>query len=71
MKARHAIELKNTIQNSNESLALAVFNLYFNDLRYFKSQRQKIFQNNTDTPQAIIEWIDGLVNVGWQLCSNT
>lgn len=71
LKARHAIELKNTIQNSNESLALAVFNLYFNDLRYFKSQRQKIFQNNTDTPQAIIEWIDGLVNVGWQLCSNT
>jgi CRISPR-associated protein Cmr2 len=71
LKARHAIELKNTIQNSNESLALAVFNLYFNDLRCFKSQRQKIFQNNTDTPQAIIEWIDGLVNVGWQLCSNT
>jgi CRISPR-associated protein Cmr2 len=71
LKARHAIELKNTIENSNEGLALTVFNLYFNDLRCFENQRQKIFQNNTDTPQAIIEWMDGLVNVGWQLCSNT
>jgi len=71
LKARHAIELKDTTENVNADLALAVFKLYFNDFSRFESQRQKIFKNNTDTPQAIIQWIDGLVNVGWQLCSNT
>ena len=72
LKARHAIELKDTTENVNADLALAVFKLYFNDLIRFENQRQKIFKkNNSDTPQAIIQWIDGLVNVGWQLCSNT
>jgi CRISPR-associated protein Cmr2 len=71
LKARHAIELKDTTENVNADLALAVFKLYFNDFSRFESQRQKIFKNNSDTPQAIIQWIDGLVNIGWQLCSNT
>ena len=71
LKARHAIELKDTTANVNEELALSVFKLYFNDFSRFESQRPKIFKNNSDTPQAIIQWIDGLVNVGWQLCSIT
>lgn len=71
LKARHAIELKDTTTTVNEDLALAVFKLYFNDFSNFESQRLKIFKNNSDTPQAIAQWIDGLVNVGWQLCSNT
>lgn len=72
LKARHAIELKDTTGNVNEDIALAVFKLYFTDFSSFENQRQKIFKkNNSDTPQAIIQWIDGLVNIGWQLCSNT
>lgn len=71
LKARHAIELKDTTTTVNEDIALAVFNLYFDDLSRFENQRLKIFKNNSDTPQAIAQWIDGLVNVGWQLCSNT
>lgn len=71
LKARHAIELKDTATTVNEDIALAIFKLYFDDSTGFESQRPKIFKNNTDTPQAIAQWIDGLVNVGWQLCSNT
>lgn len=71
LKARHAIELKDTTTTVNEDIALAIFKLYFDDLSAFENQRLKIFKNNTDTPQEIAQWIDGLVNVGWQLCSNT
>lgn len=71
LKARHAIELKDMTTNVNEDLALAIFKLYFNDFNRFESQRSKIFKNNSDTPQAITQWVDDLVNVGWQLCSNT
>ncbi|WP_293127653.1 type III-B CRISPR-associated protein Cas10/Cmr2 [Microcoleus sp. bin38.metabat.b11b12b14.051] len=71
LKARHAIELKDTATTVNEDIALSIFKLYFDDMSGFENQRLKIFKNNTDTPEKIAQWIDGLVNVGWQLCSNT
>lgn len=70
LKARHAIELKDTSTTLNEDLALEVFKLYFDDFSRFENQRQNIFIKN-NTSQAIAPWIDGLINVGWQLCSNT
>lgn len=70
LKARHAIELKDTATTVSEDLALVIFKLYFDDMSRLESQREKIFKKN-DSSQAIAQWIDGLVNVGWQLCSNT
>jgi CRISPR-associated protein Cmr2 len=69
LKARHSIELKDTAEHIDDRLALAIFDLYFQDSDRFKEHRFEIFQEE-DTPQAIIQWIDGLVNVGWQLCSD-
>ncbi|WP_354636010.1 type III-B CRISPR-associated protein Cas10/Cmr2 [Planktothricoides raciborskii] len=70
LKARHAIELKDTATTVSEYLALVIFKLYFDDMSRFESQREKIFKT-THSSQAIAQWIDGLVNVGWLLCSNT
>jgi CRISPR-associated protein Cmr2 len=70
LKARHGISLKETAEFVDERLALAIFDLYFNDLNRFEMYRCEIFKEK-DTPQAIIQWIDGLINVGWQLCSNS
>lgn len=82
LKARHAVSLKETKENINADIALRVFDLYFkdrssriDDLRavdrdYLKNNCKPI--TGKDYSQvAFIEWIDGLVKVGWQLCSNT
>jgi CRISPR-associated protein Cmr2 len=71
LKARHGIELKDTAENADECIALAIFELYFKDLKRFEEHKHEIFKEENDTHQAIIQWIDGLINVGWQLCSNT
>ena len=83
LKNRHAISLQDK-DNVDERIALELFDLYFGDrsprtdgLRpvscdYFSEGDN--CQHITGEPYsatAIIKWIDGLVKVGWQLCSNT
>ncbi len=83
LKARHAIALKDK-ENVNEYIALELFDLYFGDrsprtdgLRpvgrdYFsEGDNCKYIIGEEYSASAIIQWIDGLVKVGWQLCSNT
>ncbi|NJK74441.1 MAG: CRISPR-associated protein Cmr2 [Microcoleus sp. SU_5_6] len=73
LKARHAIRLKAMEGiNINKQIALELFNLYFNDIgKVFSQQRlwDEIAGNNTE--EAIVNWIDDLVQVGWQLCRNS
>jgi CRISPR-associated protein Cmr2 len=69
LKARNAIRLSNFLGEPDDRLALKIFELYFDDMKRFKEHSQEIFKKEY-TPQAVIEWLDGLVNVGWQLCSN-
>jgi CRISPR-associated protein Cmr2 len=70
LKARHAISLQGRSDQVDDHIALKIFELYFNDMERFERHSQDIFKQD-DTPKAVIEWLDGLVNVGWQLCSNT
>jgi CRISPR-associated protein Cmr2 len=70
LKARHAIRLQDPSDQVDDRIALKLFELYFDDMERFEKHSQEIFKDN-DTPKAIIEWLDGLVNVGWQLCSNS
>jgi len=73
LKARHAIRLKEMEGIPiNKQIALTLFNLYFNDTGIIFSQERlwdDIAGNNTD--EAIVNWINDLVQVGWQLCRNS
>lgn len=73
LKARHAIRLKEMEGISiNKQTALALFNLYFNDAGTTFSQKRlwgEIAGNNTDS--VIVNWLNDLVQVGWQLCRNS
>lgn len=70
LKARHAIPLYDRSEQVDDRIALKIFELYFDDMERFEQHSQEIFKDDY-TPKAVIEWLDGLVNVGWQLCSNT
>ncbi|MDY6784165.1 MAG: type III-B CRISPR-associated protein Cas10/Cmr2 [Cyanobacteriota bacterium] len=70
LKARHAIQL-NKIENIKytKEPALTLFNLYFNNAgKTFTQERLwcKLAGDNTDV--AIVNWINDLIQVGWQLC---
>jgi CRISPR-associated protein Cmr2 len=72
LKARHAISIKADEDTIDDRLAIALFNIYFNTTKNYFDRRpngKKIVEN--DTPKEIIQWISDLINVGWQLCSNT
>lgn len=77
LKARHAIRLRETdAQEVDSYLAREMLNFYFNDAAKEIEQNPKTDQrwnyvaaDNSDL--AIVEWIDSLIQVGWQLCSNT
>ncbi len=73
LKARHAIRLQEMEELSiNKELALALFNLYFDNAgEKFKQQRKWIDLAGDNSDSAIVNWIDDLVQVGWQLCRNS
>ncbi|MBD2772618.1 Cas10/Cmr2 second palm domain-containing protein [Iningainema tapete] len=72
LKARHAINF-DTDEDVDERLALALFNIYFNDKAYLEDNCEYIVgkYSSKDLPKQLIRWINDLINVGWQLCSNT
>lgn len=70
LKARHVIPLKDRSDQVNDRIALKIFELYFDDMERFENHSQEIFKEDY-TPKTVIEWLDGLVNVGWQLCSHS
>ncbi|MEG4068912.1 type III-B CRISPR-associated protein Cas10/Cmr2 [Microcoleus sp. Pol11C2] len=73
LKARHAIRLQEMEELSiNKELALALFNLYFDNAgEQFKQERKWIDLAGDNSDSAIVNWIDDLVQVGWQLCRNS
>lgn len=73
LKARHAIRLQ-TMEGItiNKEIALSIFNLYFNDAgNSFETERLWERLTGDNTASAIVEWIDDLIQVGWQLCRNS
>jgi CRISPR-associated protein Cmr2 len=76
LQARHAIDLKERTENVDDRIALALFDFYFGSRN--KSINQSVLIENCKyltgkeySSSAIIEWLDGLVKVGWQLCSDS
>ncbi|MEG3939813.1 type III-B CRISPR-associated protein Cas10/Cmr2 [Microcoleus sp. S36b_A3] len=73
LKARHAIRLKEMEELSiNNEVAIALFNLYFDNAgKKFKQERKWIDLAGDNSDSAIVNWINDLVQVGWQLCRNS
>ncbi len=75
LKARHAIPPK-TAQKTDDAVALALLGLYFGkdelgeDKKTELSRNRKVVTGSEGT-QSVIDWIDGMIQVGWQLCSNS
>ncbi|NJK53736.1 MAG: hypothetical protein HC936_14765 [Leptolyngbyaceae cyanobacterium SU_3_3] len=80
LKSRHSIRFHEVKHNPiDQDLALAILNLYFDALDpkfdglgqeiQKKSEWKAIVGDNS--PGSIVQWVDDLVQVGWQLCSNT
>lgn len=75
LKARHAIRLRE-MDNKNNSidrdLALAMLDLYFDGLgQEIQKKRRWTTIAGDNSEVAVVQWINDLVQVGWQLCSNT
>ncbi len=66
LKARHAIPSINSI-NQDSTIALALFKLHFGDENYavLSSKRSNI--TNTEDTKVLIQWIESMIKVGWQL----
>lgn len=74
LKARHAIPPKTTRQTDNPNadvVALSLLGLYFGEeKKAILSQERKDITGSEGTG-AVIQWIEGMIQVGWQLCSNS
>ncbi|BAY59565.1 hypothetical protein NIES2135_64420 (plasmid) [Leptolyngbya boryana NIES-2135] len=75
LKARHAIRLTETDQYHADSyLALQLFNFYFDDagkaIQKNPQDKRWKYLVGSNSELAIVQWIDSLIQIGWQLCSN-
>lgn len=72
LKARHAVRLQEMQGiEINKQIAFAIFDLYFNNAaQTFEQQRQWNEITGDNTAGAIVNWIDDLIQVSWQLCPN-
>jgi CRISPR-associated protein Cmr2 len=75
LKSRHAIRLRELSNDKipiDQDLALAMLDLYFDDWgQDIQKQRQWTTLAGDNSEVAVVRWINDLVQVGWQLCSNT
>ena len=77
LKARHAIPSKNAVRQDS-AIALALLDLYFNqNVIDDKLKKSNILSANqpeitgSSKDKDLIQWIENMINVGWQLCSIT
>jgi CRISPR-associated protein Cmr2 len=70
LKARHAIPPA-TAETANDAIALELFGLYFGKDKQEMLSQQRGQITGAEDPKSMIEWIDGMIKVGWQLCSNS
>ncbi|YAF99231.1 MAG: type III-B CRISPR-associated protein Cas10/Cmr2 (plasmid) [Nodularia sp. CChRGM 3473] len=69
LKARQAINLNAQENNVDERIILNLFNLYFAQQNQYLENNQKEIIGKPDNLE-LIKWIDGLIHIGWHLCSN-
>lgn len=77
LKARHAIPPESA-KNQDSAIALALLDLYFSQNGMDgNSRKSEVLSKNPlnitggSTDRNLIQWIENMINVGWQLCSNT
>lgn len=70
LKARHAIPPA-IAETANDAIALNLFGLYFGEGNQEILSQQRGQITGSEDPKSMIEWIDGMIKVGWQLCSNS
>lgn len=75
LKARHAIPPK-TAQKTDDAVALSLLGLYFGKDELGKDKKAELSRNRnsitgSEGTESVIAWIDGMIQVGWQLCSNS
>ena len=57
---------------STKKIALSIFDLYFDNAgTEFETKRLWYELTGDTTAKAIVNWMDGLIQVGWQLCRNS
>jgi CRISPR-associated protein Cmr2 len=73
LKARHAIRLQDRQTVAlNKQIAVTIFDLYFDKAgQIFEAERQWEKLAGENTSVAIMNWINDLIQVGWQLCRNS
>ena len=73
LKARHAIQLQDRQTVAlNKQIALTIFDLYFDKAgQIFEAERQWDKLTGENTSAAIMNWMNDLIQVGWQLCRNS
>jgi len=69
LKARHAINLNKKQTNVDERIALELFNIYFDKQKEYLENQQERIVGKSDNLE-LMKWIDGLIHIGWHLCSN-
>jgi len=67
LKARHSIDVKS--QKPDYKLALALMDIYFQNSGKLILKNQKELVGDT-SPTTLVQWIENLILVGWQLCSS-
>jgi CRISPR-associated protein Cmr2 len=75
LKSRYAIRLKEKEKEGlsvQKTIALALFDLYFNDAgKTFTQNRLWDEIAGKNTSDTILNWLNDLIQVGWQLCRNS
>lgn len=76
LKARHAIRLTETENlKVDDYLARQFIDYYFDNvgsrIRQNPPKARWNYIAGDNKPLAVVQWIDDLIQVGWQLCSNT
>ncbi|MGB5970522.1 MAG: type III-B CRISPR-associated protein Cas10/Cmr2 [Spirulinaceae cyanobacterium] len=71
LKARHVIDLNANEDNADDRIALKLFDLYFRkQSEYLTDNSERIIGKNEGLEYTDVNhWIDGLIQIGWHLCS--
>ena len=83
LKAKHAIaprSARKVTQTTDDAVALALLGLYFRkkddldkddlgEARKVELSRDRKAITGSEDTTSVIEWIEGMIQVGWQLCS--
>lgn len=67
LKARHAIQQK-IPKPKNQDMAIELLNLYFGKDKGDELSGNRIKITGGSEPKSVIEWIENMIQVGWQLC---